>query len=166
MHIPPLYWVQTPVPVTPPVKLMLSTSADRSVAVTLQGSTLITSGSMVVFTSPDTGVKSVTFWLDSATPAKPAEAPAMVENLAPFDFAGTDAQSGLAKVFSLSSLAIGLHTITAQVTNTDGTTRAPVTASFTVSLPPLDTAAISARLSAAMATLQAIRDQMTASGIK
>jgi beta-glucanase (GH16 family) len=128
-----------PAPTTPivPITLLRSAAEDRAEPAPLQGAKLQRTDALYLFTAPDTGLRSVSFWLDSATPAAPAEPPVMTENLAPFDLGGT-AEGGKAKPFALDGLIYGLHTITARATGTDGVARAPVTASFSVIPPPLD----------------------------
>lgn len=110
--------------------LYVSRSADRSSSLPLQGFSTASNSNIYVFSGPDTNVARVVFWLDDPNPSNPTGLPVKTENLGPFDFAGT-ATGGTAYPFSTSSLSVGTHRITIRVTKTDGTTGAPVTASFT-----------------------------------
>lgn len=93
---------------TPTVSLVVSTSANRSSPVPLADASL--TGDAYVFTTPDTNVSKVSFWLDDPTRAGP---PRHVENAAPFDFVGTSGSSALP--WNTSPVAAGSHTITAEV---------------------------------------------------
>lgn len=154
---PPVAQVAPP-EVTPPAPLTLlrGAAADRSGAVPLQGAQLLPGDALFVFTRDDPTVRSVRFWLDSANPAAPSEPPTRTENAPPFDLNGTGAD-GAAQLLAVSSLATGLHTVTAQATGTDGLVRPPVTASFTVLPPPLDADALRRQLDSAAAQLDAAR---------
>jgi N-acetylneuraminic acid mutarotase/glucose/arabinose dehydrogenase len=105
--------------------LFLSGFADRSSAVPLEGQTA--SGDIYVFTSPDTDVSSVTFFLDDPTMAG---TPQKVENNAPYDLRGTNPDD-TAIPYSTALLADGLHTVTAAL-NVSGGETVVVTASFFV----------------------------------
>lgn len=111
-------------------ELLLSHAPDRSAAVPLEGEAV--EGNIYVFTKPDAGVKQVKFYLDDPTRSK---TPITTEGKAPWDFAGT-ASNGVANPFDSSTLADGLHTITAAVLYTDSTTEV-ITSSFTVGDPAL-----------------------------
>lgn len=113
------------------VRLMLSAASDRRQPTPLQGATL--HGDAYIFTTPDSGIEQVSFWIDDPTPADPTGAPARIEGAAPFDLAGT-AANGLANPLKWSNLAAGTHRVTARV-RIGGVTRAPVTASFDVGTP-------------------------------
>ena len=102
---------------TPVAQLLLSTSPDRSAPVALEGQTV--QGNIYVFTLPNTGVKQVKFYLDDPTRSG---APATTEGKAPWDFAGTESNLAFAKPYATSQLADGMHTITAAVLLTNGTT--------------------------------------------
>jgi hypothetical protein len=97
-------------------KLQVSTSATRSNPLELNGRTV--SGSVAIFVSPSTSVKSVAFWLDKTNLTV---APRSVDSSAQFDFNGT-AGNGQAILFNVGVLAPGSHRIAARVTYTNGTT--------------------------------------------
>jgi N-acetylneuraminic acid mutarotase/glucose/arabinose dehydrogenase len=105
--------------------VLLSTSSDRSSPVSLDGLTV--SGNIYVFTSPDTGVKNVKFWLDNP---QMTGAATKSENGAPYDFAGT-ANNGSALPYDTSKLPDGPHSITARVELSAGGAEV-VTATFNV----------------------------------
>jgi hypothetical protein len=97
-------------------KLQVSTSATRSNPLELNGRTV--SGSVAIFVSPSTSVKSVAFWLDKTNLTV---APRSVDSSAQFDFNGT-AGNGQAILFNVGTLTPGSHRIAARVTYTNGTT--------------------------------------------
>lgn len=113
------------------VNLVFSASPTRMPSSALANASV--SGNIYVFTTPDTGVGQVLFWLDDPNPANPGGAPIRTENLPPFDFAGA-AVDGTALPLNVGGLAIGPHAITARAL-INGTVRTPVSASFTVSAP-------------------------------
>lgn len=94
--------------------LMLSTVPDRSNPVPLEGQTV--SGNIYVFTTPDTGVSRVSFYVDDPTMSG---SPHHVERYAPYDFAVT-AADGTALPFNTGELPEGPHEITALVELVDG----------------------------------------------
>ena len=102
--------------------LQLSTSANRSSPVLLAGQTV--SGNIYVFTSPDTAVAQVAFYLDDQS------TPLTTEKITSYDFAGT-ASNGTANSFNTALLSDGPHTITAMISTSTGTQTA--SAAFTVS---------------------------------
>jgi N-acetylneuraminic acid mutarotase/glucose/arabinose dehydrogenase len=106
--------------------LLLSTSSNRSSPVSLDGQTV--SGNIYAFTSPDTGVARVKFWLDNP---QMTGTPTKSENGAPYDFAGT-AKDGSAIAFDTTKLPDGAHSITARVELSAGGAEV-VTGNFTVS---------------------------------
>ena len=103
-------------------KLQVSTSATRSSPVDLNGRTL--TGSVAIFVTPTTSVKSVAFWLDKITVL-----PRSSDSAAQFDFNGT-ASNGQAVLFNTGTLTAGTHRIAALVTYTNGTT-AVLSSTFT-----------------------------------
>jgi glucose/arabinose dehydrogenase/N-acetylneuraminic acid mutarotase len=109
--------------------LLLSLSPDRSSPVALEGETV--TGDIYVFTSPDTGVSQVRFYLDDPTMAG---TPILTESVAPYDFAGT-ASGGDAKPFDSGGIAAGPHTITAAVVLSGGGEQV-VEGTFTVEHSP------------------------------
>jgi PKD repeat protein len=117
------------------VGLRLSKSTDRSSAVPLNG--LAVSGTIYVYyqlispTAVSNPVKQVAFWLDNPNPSYPSGAPTRIERISPYDFAGT-ADSGGAIGFDTTGLSNGIHTITAQVTLSDGTILPFINGTFTV----------------------------------
>jgi len=105
--------------------LLVSTRADRSDAVPLQGADL--SGSVYVFLADppaDPAVIGVDFYIDSAPPADPTR----VENTAPYDLRGGSAEKPTA--WKLDAVPSGGHSVTAVVRTAAGSTT--VTATFTV----------------------------------
>lgn len=106
------------------VGLLVSTKPDRSGSVPLNGLTV--SGNIYIsykLISPTTAsnpVKHVKFWLDDPTPTNPTGAPRLVELSSPFDLSGT-LSDGTAAALNTTELAKGVHTVTAQVTLSDGT---------------------------------------------
>jgi hypothetical protein len=117
------------------VGLLLSKSPDRSNAVPLNG--LSVSGTIYVYyaqINPDAAsnpVKQVAFWLDDPNPASPSGIPVMIDPSSPFDFAGTT-DSGAARGFDTTGLSKGVHTITAQVTMSNGKVLPFIYGSFTI----------------------------------
>lgn len=95
-------------------ELMLSTSANRTNPVPLNGQTV--PSTIYVFLLPETMVGQVRFFLDDPSMSG---APQQTENGAPYDFAGSTS-NGKAKPFSTSSLSSGLHNITAAITLSSG----------------------------------------------
>jgi hypothetical protein len=105
-------------------KLKVSTSAKRTSPLDLQGRTL--TGSVAIFVSPTTNVKSVSFWLDKTNLTV---APRSTDTAAEFDFNGT-ANNGQAILFNTGTLTAGTHRIAARITYTNGTT-AVISSTFT-----------------------------------
>jgi hypothetical protein len=101
------------VPGTSGARLLMSTSANRSSPVTLDGRTV--SGPVYIFTGPDDGIERVRFHVDDPSLAG---TPYQVEENAPFDLAGGTAT--LAKPFSTTSLSNGDHTVTAVLERAGG----------------------------------------------
>ena len=91
---------------TPTVTLMVSTSSARTSAVALNGG--IVTGKVAIFTSNDSVVKTVRFYLDKAT------TPTRTEGYKPFDFAGT-ASNLTAQLWDTAVVTPGTHTMTASV---------------------------------------------------
>ena len=87
------------------------------------------SGTIYVFVSPETGITQVRFYLDDPQRTR---TPIRVENLAPFDFAGTGG-NGAASPYGTTALANGQHTITAAIDRSGGTD--VVSSTFTVFNP-------------------------------
>lgn len=85
--------------------LQVSSSADRSGAVPLDGATI--SGSAYVFFVSADNVQRVVFSLDGAQ--------AQVENWTPYDFAGTNDPTATAQAWSTTSTSDGSHSISAAV---------------------------------------------------
>ncbi len=103
--------------------LLVSPNPDRSGATALDGATV--SGTAYVFLSTGENVKRVVFALDGSD--------TIVENIAPFDFAGTD--KPLANPWPSSSVSDGAHTISAAATLVGGG-GFNVSATFTVDNAP------------------------------
>ena len=83
-------------------------------------------GSVAIFVTPTTSVKSVAFWLDKPNVTV---LPRSIDTAAQFDFNGT-ASNGQAVLFNVGTLAAGSHRIAALVTYTNGTT-AVISSTFT-----------------------------------
>jgi N-acetylneuraminic acid mutarotase len=111
------------------VTLMVSAHPDRSSAQLLTAAP--ESGLLYIFTTPDAGVATVSFWLDN--PGRTG-APLHVESWAPFTFLGDTAAGS--NPWDSRSVANGQHTITAVVV-AGGQTQV-VTAAFMVNnaVPP------------------------------
>jgi len=105
--------------------LLVSSSADRSGAVSLEGESV--AGDVFVFTSPDTGVSEVRFWVDDPSRSGSAD---KVERAAPFDLAGTNPDD-TAIPFDTTSLGDGSHSVTAELVLGDGSV-VVVDSTFTV----------------------------------
>ncbi len=105
--------------------VLLSFSPNRSAAVPLAGQ--IVAGDVYVFTSPDTGVSRVRFYIDNPSQSG---APYVTEKRAPYDLAGTNADN-TAKPFDSTQLADGPHSVTAAMELTAGGVEV-VTANFIV----------------------------------
>lgn len=112
------------------VAIQYSTSADRSNPAPLDGATI--KGSVYVFTTPDTNVSKVQFWLDNATPTSPTGTATVSESAAPFDFGGTTA-TGSAYPSDTTQATVGTHTMAVQATLANGTVSPPLVATFTIS---------------------------------
>jgi hypothetical protein len=117
------------------VGLVVSMKPDRSGSVPVNG--LSVSGNIYIFyrhTSPTAASnpdKQVKFWLDDAQPSNPTGTPRLTEATSPYDFAGT-LSDGTAAAFSTAGLSKGQHTVTAQVTLSDGTVLPFFTGSFAI----------------------------------
>lgn len=105
--------------------LMVSTSADRTGAVTLQGATI--AGQIYVFVPTQANVTRVQFYIDN--PSK-SGSPDQTENLAPYDMAGTQAND-TAYSYDSTVLSDGDHTVTAVISTSDSGTH-EITDFFTV----------------------------------
>ena len=117
------------------VGLVVSTSANRSNSVPLSGGSvsgnIYVSYALISPTAAAKPAKQVKFWLDDPKPSNPTGAPRLTETSSPFDFAGTNSD-GTARAFSTTGLSKGLHTITAQVTLSDGTVLPFITGTFRI----------------------------------
>ena len=100
-------------------ELLKSSSPNRSNPIPLDNAT-VSEENAYIFVSPQTGISQVSFYLDNPTMTG---APRQVENLAPWDFAGTGTTTSVANPFNTSSLADGTHTITAKLTLSAGGTQ-------------------------------------------
>jgi len=128
--------VTAPTPSTTTYAIAVSTQANRSGAVALNGATI--SGTEYIFTAMSsqlsnaspTGITSVCYWLDNPSMSTSAR---RCEGVSPYDFAGTnDSTSPSTGIgWSTGSVAGGTHTITQKVTTTAGTTEVS-TSTFTV----------------------------------
>lgn len=106
-------------------QLLVSTSADRSAAAPLEGQT--PTGNIYIFITPENNITQVRFFLDD--PAM-NNAPRQTENLPAYDFAGT-ASSNLANPFDVTTLADGVHTVSAQILLSNGS-QTSTSASFSI----------------------------------
>ncbi|HEX2027141.1 MAG TPA: hypothetical protein VHF25_04000 [Nitriliruptorales bacterium] len=104
--------------------LLVSASSDRRSPTRLDGSTV--SGDIHVFTTPDTDVDRVHFYLDDP---HMSGMPHRTERNAPFDLAGGSVAS--ARAYDTARMPVGEHVVTAVLELTDGTT-ALTSATFTV----------------------------------
>jgi N-acetylneuraminic acid mutarotase len=105
--------------------VVVSSSADRSAPIALDGQTV--AGNVFVFTSPDSGVSQVRFYVDDPGAVG---APFRTENLAPYDLSGGSLAA--ARPFDTTTLPDGEHSITAAIDKSGGGTDL-VTATFIVS---------------------------------
>lgn len=96
--------------------IQFSTSNNRSNPRALGGATV--RGNIFAFVPNDPQISRVRFWLNNPNRTGSAR---MVETTAPWDFAGT--VNGVATPFNTASLPDGLHTITVEVVQQDGTAR-------------------------------------------
>ena len=117
------FTVNNPAP-TVTQRLQVSTTTTRTNPVDLNGRTL--TGSVAIFVTPTTSVKSVAFWLDKTNLTV---APRSTDSAAQFDFNGT-ASNGQAVLFNVGTLTAGSHRIAARITYSNGTT-AVVSSTFT-----------------------------------
>ena len=102
-----------------PYSMLYSTSSNRANPLPLEGRTV--RGKVYPFLSPDAQVTRVLFWLDN--PGR-SGAPFMTESNPPFDFAGTSSTTSggvrLANAWDTTKVATGSHTISAELTLSDG----------------------------------------------
>ena len=117
------FTVNNPAP-TVTQRLQVSTTTTRTNPVDLNGRTL--TGSVAIFVTPTTSVKSVAFWLDKTNLTV---APRSTDSAAQFDFNGT-ANNGQAVLFNVGTLTAGSHRIAARITYSNGTT-AVISSTFT-----------------------------------
>ncbi len=113
-----------------PLGLFVSQQNNRGNPVPLNG--IAVQDLAYIFVSPETGISRVDFYLDDEQMTRP---PIQIENLAPFDFAGT-AAGNTANPFSTAILTDGSHTITAAITPKSGPMEIE-TISFTVQNEPV-----------------------------
>ncbi|MFO1417470.1 MAG: PQQ-dependent sugar dehydrogenase [Methylotetracoccus sp.] len=108
------------------VSIFFSRSAARTNGVSLDGARV--SAPLYVYTTPDSGVARMEFWLDNPNPSSPTGAATRVENLAPYDLNGT-ALDGSANPLSLG---LGTHSVTVRATMTSGEVKPFVSSQFTI----------------------------------
>jgi hypothetical protein len=117
------------------VGLVVSTSSSRSNSVPLNGApvsgNIYLSYKLISPTATSKPAKQVKFWLDDPNPNSPTGSPRRTDYSSPFDFAGTTS-NGTATAFSTSGLGKGVHTVTAQVTLSDGTVLPYIKGTFTI----------------------------------
>ncbi|WP_165495766.1 BACON domain-containing protein [Marinobacter halodurans] len=94
--------------------LRVSGAPDRSASQALDGASL--QGNRYIFLSPEVNVKQARFYLDNPSASG---TPRQTENVAPYDFAGTQS-SDLAMPFDTTSIADGQHSVTVSVTTQSG----------------------------------------------
>ncbi len=104
--------------------LLFSTSSDRSNAQPLQGQNVY--GNVYVFTSPDTNVSTVSFYIDDPNIIN---SPYRVEKTAPYDLNGGTISA--ASPYNTLLLADGQHSIIAVIKLIDGSAQ-KITANFSV----------------------------------
>ncbi|MFO1418144.1 MAG: family 16 glycosylhydrolase [Methylotetracoccus sp.] len=97
---------------TAPSGILLSYAPDRSNAVDLNGRTL--TGNVYMFVA-SSGVSQVRFSIDGKL--------VKIENIAPFDLAGTSTNGSTALAFNASSLTPGTHTVQAQLSLSNGASK-------------------------------------------
>ncbi len=95
--------------------LLLSRSPDRSNPVPLDGQSV--SGDIYVFVTPESGPKQVRFYLDDPSRTNAVK----VENIAPWDLAGTGGGSKPALPFDTGTLSTGEHRLSVEVISDSGT---------------------------------------------
>lgn len=98
---------------TPQVRA--TTDAGKSI-----GSSGAVSGDLYIFVAEDTSVDSVVWYVDDIYGKR---TPHQVENHAPFDFGGTIGSGPASRPLDTTTLTNGSHTVTAKVTQYDGTVR-------------------------------------------
>jgi glucose/arabinose dehydrogenase/N-acetylneuraminic acid mutarotase len=105
-----------PPPPPPPgdFALVVSALADRTNPEPLEGKSYVQGTGIYVFTTPESNVTRVRFYLDDPTQSG---TPYRVEQANPYDFNGT-ATDGTAIAFNTRKLTAGTHTITAVVEKT------------------------------------------------
>lgn len=117
------------------VGLVVSTSSSRSNSVPLNGAPvsgdIYVSYKLISPTASSKPAKQVKFWLDNPNPNSPTGSPTFTDYSSPFDFAGTNS-NGTARHLRTTGLAKGVHTITAQVTLSDGTVLPYIKGTFTI----------------------------------
>lgn len=134
-----------PASAAPTLDLLVSTSADRSAPVAVDGTTL--AGEVYVFAVPGESVSEVRFWVDDPDMSGTA---AKIERSGPYDLAGThtDSEVRLALPYDVSDLDPGSHVVTARAIFTAGGS-AVVAGTFTVeatdppAAPPADWLSVS-----------------------
>lgn len=94
-----------------PLVLLVSSSADRTEAVPLNGTVI--SESVAIFVPRARATTSVSYFLDAAS------SPTRIDTTAPYDLMGSDAQ-GKAKLLDTTKLAVGAHKLTAVRVGTSG----------------------------------------------
>jgi hypothetical protein len=102
-----------PAPAQQTYSLVFSTSSNRSAPAPLDGATV--GSDIYVFTTPDAGVRRVSFFLDNPSMQGSAT---RVESGAPFDFRGGSAAT--ATPFATSGVSDGPHSIAARLELTGG----------------------------------------------
>jgi mannan endo-1,4-beta-mannosidase len=109
-------------------RLWVSSSGDRSNPELLDAAVL--SGKVAIFVGSLQGTKSVSFYLDGAAQ------PIKVENVLPYDFAGT-AANGAAQLYDSALLVAGTHRVNAVRSFTSGSPAVSTEATFVSSTGPV-----------------------------
>lgn len=114
-------------------ELNVSSNPDRSNALLLSGAEI--QSDAYIFLSPETNIKQARFYLDTTDAT--TSTPNQTENRAPYDFAGTNADSS-AMAFDTTTLSDGIHFVFASITLNDDSV-VTVQANFSVnnSIPAL-----------------------------
>jgi glucose/arabinose dehydrogenase len=107
----------------------VSLSPNRAAPSSLQGASLAP-GNVYIFAANESGLRQVSFYLDPPPSGAVANS---IENIAPFDFAGT-AYTGAANAFDTSTLGAGAHTMRTLFRYQNGTSQT-VTSTFAIAVP-------------------------------
>lgn len=122
-------------PAAGPINVVYSTASNRTNPQSLAGKSFTAAQNIYVLVPEQSGpptIQSVAFYIDNATPSAPTGPATRTESVAPFDYAGTAADT-TANPLNTSALANGSHNIAAVATFSDASTKT-ANASFSVSI--------------------------------